>query len=59
MNDRKPIYITDRDDHGKPFGHLIGVVGDGLYPIELAPHLSVLTDDGRRYRGDAAREVSS
>lgn len=48
MNQRMKVYLTDRDDDGKLFGKLLAVVEDDdiLYDVELAPHLTVLSNDG-------------
>lgn len=43
---RRKVYLTDRDDNGKLFGYLVAVDDEFVYDVELAPNLTVLSNDG-------------
>jgi hypothetical protein len=41
------VYITDRDDSGELLDRITAVIdGERLATVELAPHLTLLSDDG-------------
>lgn len=66
MRIRRKIYLTDRTDDGRILGYLIAVDDDYSYDVELAPHLTVISDDGvsriggrgTRIRAGADREAA-